>query len=65
MITIEDVINFILSTDDLTALPTVMDAITQRMASELGMSANMPQEPEMVEEDTEVAPEDNQQAVYF
>ena len=40
MITIDDVINFILSTDDLTALPTIMDALTERMASELGMVSN-------------------------
>lgn len=77
MITIDDVINFILSTDDLTALPTIMDALTQRFAGELGMSSEMPTEgtteemptEEMSAEETpaEEAPveEGQNQPIYF
>ena len=52
MITIDDVINFILSTDDLTALPTIMDALTERMASELGMVSNASEQEEVMSEET-------------
>ena len=52
MITIDDVINFILSTDDLTALPTIMDALTERMASELGMVSNASEQEEVISEET-------------
>ena len=52
MITIDDVINFILSTDDLTALPTIMDALTERMASYLGMVSNDSEQEEVMSEET-------------
>ena len=72
MITIDDVINFILSTDDLTSLPTIMDALTQRVAGELGMSSEMPTEEPVEEMPAEEMPveeapveEQQNQAVYF
>ncbi len=68
MITIDDVINFILSTDDLTSLPTIMDALTQRVAGELGMSSEMPEEEaEAPEEEmpAEEMPAEENQPVYF
>lgn len=35
MTTLDDVINFVLTTEQLTDLPTIMDAITERVATEM------------------------------
>jgi hypothetical protein len=35
MTTLDDVINFILTTEELTDLPTIMDALTERVATEM------------------------------
>lgn len=40
MTTLDDVINFILTTEELTDLPTIMDAVTERVASEMWLEAD-------------------------
>jgi len=50
MISIDDVINYILTTDDLSDLPTIGDALNERYATELGYSVEMPTEELTVEE---------------
>jgi hypothetical protein len=35
MTTLDDVINYILTTEELSDLPTIMDALTERVASEM------------------------------
>lgn len=40
MTTLDDVINFILTTEELTDLPTIMDALTERVATEMWLVAD-------------------------
>lgn len=49
---LNDVINYILSTENVEDIPAIMDAITERVATEMGVVA------EPVEEAAEIAAED-------
>lgn len=40
MTTLDDVINYILTTEELTDLPTIMDALTERVATEMWLVAD-------------------------
>ena len=66
MPTLDDVINYILTTEELSDLPTIMDALTERVATEMWLVADQaaPAEAEEmpVEEPmpTEEAPEEEQ-----
>lgn len=40
MTTLDDVINFVLTTGELSDLPTIMDAITERVATEMWLVAD-------------------------
>jgi len=40
MTTLDDVINFVLTTEELSDLPTIMDAITERVATEMWLVAD-------------------------
>lgn len=59
MTTLDDVISYVLTTEELSDLPTIMDAITERVATEMWLVADqsMPAEAEMpVEEAPAEAP---------
>jgi len=57
MPTLDDVINYILTTEELSDLPTISDALTERFATEMWLVADMwwAQE-DIVEEEVEEAP---------
>lgn len=40
MPTLDDVINFILTTENIEDIPTIMDALTERFATEMGLVAD-------------------------
>lgn len=46
MTTLDDVINYILTTEELSDLPTIMDALTERVASEMWLAAEQSEEVE-------------------
>lgn len=48
MTTLDDVINFVLTTEELSDLPTIMDAVTERVATEMWLVAEQ-SAPEEVE----------------
>ena len=56
MPTLDDVINYILTTEELTDLPTIMDAITERVASEMWLESDQWESLEVEETSTEEAP---------
>ena len=54
MPTLDDVINYILTTEELSDLPTISDALTERFATEMWLVADMwwaPEEEVVVEEE--------------
>ena len=52
MTTLDDVISYILTTEELTDLPTISDALTERFATEMWLvsDTSMPVEEEVVNE---------------
>lgn len=65
MPTLDDVINYILTTEELSDLPTISDALTERFATEMWLVADMWWAPEEapVEEEApieEATPEEEQ-----
>ena len=67
MITIDDVINFILTTDDLSVLPSIMDALSERISTEFGIAPDMwtTEEAPVEETPAEEMPAEENQPVYF
>lgn len=67
MITIDDVINFILTTDDLSVLPSIMDALSERVSTEFGIAPDMgsTEEAQVGEAPAEEIPAEENQPVYF
>lgn len=58
MPTLEEVINFILTTENIEDLPTIGDALNERFATEIGLVAEGVAEEESFEEEQEAAPEE-------
>jgi len=56
MTTLDDVINFVLTTEELSDLPTIMDAITERVATEMWLVADQSAPAEVEEMPVEEAP---------
>lgn len=58
MPTLDDVINYILTTEELSDLPTISDALTERFATEMWLVADMWWAPEEAPIEEEVAVEE-------
>lgn len=58
MPTLDDVINYILTTEELSDLPTISDALTERFATEMWLVADMWWAPEEAPVEEEVAVEE-------
>lgn len=56
MTTLDDVISYVLTTEELSDLPTIMDAITERVATEMWLVADQAAPAEVTEEVVEEAP---------
>lgn len=56
MTTLDDVINFVLTTEELSDLPTIMDAITERVATEMWLVADQSAPTEVEEMPVEETP---------
>ena len=56
MPTLDDVINYILTTEDLADLPTIMDALTERVATEMWLVAEQSNPAAVEEAPVEEAP---------
>lgn len=56
MPTLDDVINYILTTEELSDLPTISDALTERFATEMWLVADMGEPVDVEEEVVEEAP---------
>lgn len=66
MTTLDDVINYILTTEELSDLPTIMDALTERVASEMWLAVEQWEEVEELpveEAPVEEAPAAEEQAL--
>lgn len=59
MPTLDDVINYILTTEEVSDIPTIMDVLTERVATEMWMVADQWASEEIeVDESLEAAPEE-------